>query len=254
MSEHEKRCLSCSQACTVNDFLKRIVVQITLLFFLTHSSSLSFHFLGQSLACVQLKMYSFSPSSPLLYFFFAFIFGHLPPLPMYRIDMPLLRCPPWRWPNLRPPLNAHPTLPVGPAHKLCPSLNGHLTWHLVIECPRPMPTSSTTTTTTTITTTTAVQCQCISPRQQWPRAVCPTNYCLTAWLESGTHVYDNLPSVSFFLYTWNNPPPPQTPPPPLVRDVYCSLCFFCPLKHLHWFGFVVTVDCPCRESLAAAAH
>lgn len=100
----------------------------------------------------------------------------------------------------RPP--AHLTLPVGPAHKLCPTLNGHLTCHLVIECPRPMPTSSTTTTTTTITTTTAVQCQCISPRQQWPRAVCPTNYCLTAWLESGTHVFDNLPFVSFFFYIY----------------------------------------------------
>lgn len=41
-------------------------------------------------------------------------------------------------------------------------------------------------------TTNAVQCQCISPRQQWPRAVCPTSYCLTAWLEQRTHVFDNL--------------------------------------------------------------
>lgn len=68
------------------------------------------HFWVKNIACVQLKMYSFSPSSLLLLLFpfFLLFFGHLPPLPMYWIDMPLLRCPPWRWPNLRPPLNARP--------------------------------------------------------------------------------------------------------------------------------------------------
>lgn len=146
------------------------------------------HFWVKNIACVQLKMYSFSPSSLLLLLFpfFSVIFWppssvahvldrHAPPaLPTLTLAQP----PPA---PERPPARP-PDTPVGPAQKPCPSLNGHLTCHLVIECPRPMPTSSTTTTTTTITTTTttAVQCQCISPRQQWPRAVCPTSYCLTA--------------------------------------------------------------------------
>lgn len=121
---------------------------------------------------------------------------------MYWIDMPLLRCPPWRWPNLRPWTPAHLTPRLAPPRpaarpQTCPSLNGHLTWHHVIECPCPMPTS----------TANAVQCQCICPWQQWPRAVCPTSYCLTAWLEQRkTHVFDSLPSVSFEHFLHIEPP------------------------------------------------
>lgn len=164
-------------------------VQTSCSFALTTVSNLFFFSfcLGQSAvmeySVYSIKMYSFSPSSLLLYFLFIYYFWppssvahvldrHAPPaLPTLTLAQP----PPA---PERPP--AHLTLPVGPAHKLCPSLNGHLTWHLVIECPCPMPTSSTTTTTTSAH---AVQCQCISPWQQWPRAVCPTSYCLTAWLE-----------------------------------------------------------------------
>lgn len=144
--------------------------------------------MGQSIACFQLKMYSFSSSSLLLYFLFSLLAtfrcpctGSTCPSCVAHLDVgPTSARPPARpW---TPCPSAHLTLPVGPAHKPCPSLHGHLTWHLVIECPCPMPTSSTTTTTTT-TSAHAVQCQCICPRQQWPRAVCPTSYCLTAWLE-----------------------------------------------------------------------
>lgn len=155
--------------------------------------------------------------------------------------------------SARPWTPAHLTLPVGPAHKPCPSLNGGLTWHLVIECPRPMPTSSTTTTTTTTSTSAhAVQCQCICPRQQWPRAVCPTSYCLTAWLEQW-----NVSLITCLLFHFNIYihdrilPHPQTPPSTCKRHVLFLLIFLSILSISIELHFVITVYCPSRESMAA---
>lgn len=64
-----------------------------------------------SIALYSIKNVFLLPLFPLLYFF---VFGHLPPLPMYWIDLPLLRCPPWCWPNLRPWTPAHLTPRLAP--------------------------------------------------------------------------------------------------------------------------------------------
>lgn len=68
-------------------------------------------------------------------------------------------------------------------------------------------------------TTNAVQCQCISPRQQWPRAVCPTSYCLTAWLEREHMSLITCLLFHFNIFTHIVPPPP-------LRNVYCSIWLF----------------------------
>lgn len=122
-------------------------------------------------------MYCFSPPFPSPCFF-----GHISPLPMYWIVLPL-RCPSWwpiyPWTPMWKPWLAMPknVLVAQRAFFLFPDIF-RLNAHAQCQHPRtPM--------------TNAVQCQCFSPRQQWPRAVCPNSLCLTAWLER--EMYYNLP-------------------------------------------------------------